>query len=73
MHRAAAHSVGRALVWRLNGCWFEYIHWWSHCVVSLSGTFIGGLVLIQPMKTRPDMPNFFALEVLDVKKQTEQK
>ena len=29
MHRAGAHSVGRALVWRSNGCWFEYIHWWS--------------------------------------------
>ena len=59
MHRAAAHSVGRALVWRLNGCWFKYIHWWSHCVVSLSETFIRGLVLIQPMKTRLNMTENF--------------
>ena len=27
--------------------------------MSLSETFISGLVLIQPMKTRPDMPDFF--------------
>ena len=38
MHRASAHSVGRALVWRLKGCWLEYIHWRSHCAVSLSET-----------------------------------
>ena len=55
MHRAANDSVGRELVWRLYGCWFGYIHWWSHRVVSLSEIFISGLVLIQPMKTRPDM------------------
>ena len=30
-------------------------HWWSHCVVSLSETFISGLVLIEPIKTCPDM------------------
>ena len=38
MHRAAAHSVGRALVWRSKGYWLEYIHWRSHCAVSLSET-----------------------------------
>ena len=27
--------------------------------MSLSETFIRGFVLIQPMKTRPDMPEFF--------------
>ena len=55
MYRAAAHSVGRALVWRSKGCWLEYIHWGSHCAVSLSETLIRRLVLIEPMKTSPDM------------------
>ena len=38
MHRAAAHSVGRVLVWRSKGCLLEYIHLRSHCAVSLSET-----------------------------------
>ena len=47
--------LGRVLVWRLNVCWFEYIHWQSHYVVSLSEVLSPLLSLIQPMKTRPDM------------------
>ena len=36
MLRAAAHSVGRVLVWRSKGCLLEYTHWRSHSAVSLS-------------------------------------
>ena len=56
MHRAATHSVGRVLVWRSKGCLLEYIHWRSHCAVSLSETLYPPLIIsIQPMKTSPDM------------------
>ena len=42
MHRTVAHSVDRAVVWMVAG-------------LSISKTFIRRLVLIQPIKTRPDM------------------
>ena len=55
MHRAAAHSVGRALVWRSKDCWLEYIHWQSHCAVSLRETLYPPLSIDSTHQDHPDM------------------
>ena len=48
-------SVGRALDLESMGIWFEPHCRCSHCVVSMSKTFISSLVLVQPRKTSPGM------------------
>ena len=71
MHRAAAHSVGRLLIWRSKGCLLEYIHWRSHCAVSLSGT----LYLPLSIDSTHEDQSWCDWKMVDwdIKSQTEQK